>query len=239
MPGYIMHLASAKLAIDKLGFSDFNKIFEICVGSVLADTMAREDKKESHFWSDESIKLLKRAPETAVFEEKYRAHMKNPFVAAYWAHLYMDRTFVNDYWTKHFEFFNDDMKPEERYDEVTRVRLIDTGLVLSRSDFLSDEYYYGDYTRLLSYITYRYKLKDLFEKRSMEDIALDIESFDNSVIEEIKENAWKDKILKMFESVYGSEPSPEQPRLKVFDLKQLEKLILSTADAYCEKFTEL
>jgi hypothetical protein len=229
MPGYIIHLASARLALDRLGFCDFDYRFRVYVGSILADTMPRENKRESHFWSDESFKRLKRVPEVEAFAGKYSEYMDNPIVAAYMAHLYMDRKFVNDYWERHFEFYNDDMQPEEGYDAVTRVRIRDTGLVLPRSEFLSDEYYYGDYTRLLPYITHKYALKDIFGGHSMEYIASELDKLDCSIIEEVRGNDYKTCVMGMFENIYKTAEEEKAPELKVFDLSELEKLISETA----------
>jgi hypothetical protein len=233
MPGYIIHLAAARLALDKLGCSDFDYRFKVYVGSVLADTMARENKRESHFWSEESVRLLKRMPEVDAFEEKYGELLKdsscNPIVPAYKAHLYMDRRFVGDYWTRHFEFYNDDMKPETGYDEVTVVKITDTGELIPRSVFLSDDYYYGDYTRLLPYITYKYALKDIFGGHSMEYIASELDKLDCSIIEEVRGNDYKTCVMGMFENIYKTMEDEKPPKLKVFDLSELEKLISDTA----------
>ena len=152
MPGYIMHLAAAKLALDKLGFNNFGLSQGVYLGSIIPDAMARESKRMSHFWDDEVMGLLKRVPNVERFEKQYGARMDNPTVAAYYAHLVMDNRFVNVYWNNHFEFFDDNMKPEESYEKVTRVRIKDSGRIFDREVFLSDDYYYGDYTRLLGYI---------------------------------------------------------------------------------------
>jgi hypothetical protein len=231
MPGYIIHLAAARLALDKLGFSDFDDRFRVYVGSLLADTMPRESKRYSHFWSEESFKHLKRMPETAVFAQKYSEHMEDLLVAAYYAHLYMDRQFVNDYWTRHFEFYNDDMQPEEGYDAVTKVKITDTGLLLPRSEFLSDEYYYGDYTRLLPYITHKYGLRDILSGYSMSELSSKLDKLDSSIsiIEETRGNDYKTYIMRMFDNIYNANENPSLT-LKVFNLTELEALISDTGE---------
>jgi hypothetical protein len=229
MPGYVIHLAAAKLALDRLNFHDFDKEFRVYVGSVLADTMPRENKKASHFWSDETYTQLKRVPDVAAFEKKYRDRLDDPLVLAYLTHLRMDKMFLDEYWSGNLEFYNDDMQPVSGYDEVTKVRIKSKSLLLPRKDFLSDEYYYGDYTRILPYITYEFGLKDIFDGHNSEYIYSKLDSIDCSVIEEIGDADYKTYIMGMLENIYKTTPEKKAPELKVFNYTQFDDLIYQTA----------
>lgn len=229
MPGYIIHLAAARLALERLKLHDFDKKLVVYVGSVLADTMPRENKKASHFWSDETYTQLKRVPGVAVFEKKYSDRLNNPLVLAYLTHLRMDEMFLDEYWTGNLEFFDDDMQPVSGYDEVTKVRIKSKNLLLPRKEFLSDEYYYGDYTRLLPYITYKYGLKEIFGGHNPEYISCKLDSIDCSVIEEIGAADYKTYIMGMLENIYKTTPEKEAPELKVFSYTQFDDLICQTA----------
>lgn len=235
MPGYIMHLAAAKLAIDKLGICDFDRTIKIYAGSVIADAMPRQEKCMSHVWTKDTMKYLKRTPDTDFFLKQYPQGIVDELIAAYYAHLYMDKKFVDEYWEKHFEFYNDDMKPEEGYDAVTVVRIVDKNIRLRRCDFLSDEYYYGDYTRLLPYIACKYELGNIFDENNLQDFADMIKSLDYSGISEYCGNYSEVLLIKMFENVYnvvknGDNSYKKIPELKVFALEELEKLIDETSE---------
>lgn len=243
MPGYIMHLAAAKLALDKLGFNNFGLSQGVYLGSIIPDAMARESKRMSHFWDDEVMGLLKRVPNVERFEKQYGARMDNPTVAAYYAHLVMDNRFVNVYWNNHFEFFDDNMKPEESYEKVTRVRIKDSGRIFDREVFLSDDYYYGDYTRLLGYIIKKYNLSELFfdyEHNRLYDMDVYSGYINEQLagkrdfpIKEIEPAETAELCTKMISNVYKiavednnyRDYPMERPELKVFVIDELEKLI--------------
>lgn len=235
MPGYIMHLAAAKLAIDKLGICDFERIIKIYTGSVIADAMPRQEKCMSHFWTGDTMKYLKRTPDVDCFMEQYPRGINDELIAAYYAHLYMDKRFVDDYWGKYFEFYNDDMDIEEEYDAVTKVRIVDRDIWLDRCDFLSDENYYGDYTRLLPYIVHKYELGDIFGAENPQCFGDMIKGLDYSKISEYCGNYSETLLIKMFENVYnvarnGDNSYKNVPELKVFALEELEKLIIDTSE---------
>lgn len=235
MPGYIMHLAAAKLAIDKLGICDFDRTLKIYTGSVIADTMPRQEKRTSHFWTKDTMKYLKRTPDTDFFLKQYPQGIVDELIAAYYAHLYMDKQFVDDYWEKHFEFYNDDMDAEEGYDSVTKVRIVDKNIWLDRCDFLSDEYYYGDYTRLLPYMICKYELGDIFGDKNLQSFADMIKGLDYSGISGYCGNYSGVLLIKMFENVYnvaknGDNSYKKVPELKVFALEELENLIIDTSE---------
>lgn len=249
MPSYIIHLAAAKLALDRLGDTALRTKYEVYTGSILADTMPRTEKVKSHFWNEETLKLLKRAPDLDMFRRKYGEKPRNPLVAAYYAHLYMDNVFVNRYWNKHFDFFNDNMEYEDAFDKVSTVIIKDTGEIIDRKLFLSDEYFYGDYTRLVKYIIYEYELDKVVIQgfAGLKKIFDDIFEVDYSIIEEIDSNDCCYELCKMYQNIYEIVYSANNEKvdesklgLKVLVLDEIKKLILETADflydmlRYCE-----
>jgi hypothetical protein len=144
----------------------------------------------------------------------------------------MDRVFVDEYWTGHFEFYDDNMQPAAGYDEVTQVRIKEKNLVLPRKEFLSDEYYYGDYTRLLPYVTDKYGLKEIFEGHDLEFISSKLESVSCSVIEEVRDSDYKTYIMGMLENIYKTVPDGKIPELRVFSWTEIENLIYKTSCYY-------
>lgn len=216
MPGYVIHLALAeKILRDCNADYDFANRFRL--GSMAPDTIKREDKKESHFWSDDMFRLFVRKPDLDAFMYEYERKMSDPFVLGYYAHLVLDIDFLDIYWKKHFDFRNDDNEPALLYDDVTKVYIKETGNSYSRQLFLSDEMYYGDYDRMNEYFIGKYKLQKPI---------VDIKEFPIKELESVKTYEALQKMSSVFDrEVYEN----NIPQLKVFKLEDMEKLINDTA----------
>ncbi len=158
MPSYIVHLAVASEVIKKESIQDKSYIEKFVVGSIAADTSERTEKRENHFWDDDTYKCLDRKPNLQMFLEKYSHRLEEPFIRGYYGHLYMDYIFVDEYWKKHFTLLNQELDEENKYDEVEYIRLNDNGVVYPRKDFLSDSMYYGDYDIIPQYIHENYDI---------------------------------------------------------------------------------
>ena len=97
-------------------------------------------------------------PETSWFIKKYKHLLSNSSVVGYLFHLYIDRRFFKYYMPRIVEFRNAQDEREERRDMVKDVLLKRTGQRLSKQDFFSEKYYYGDYTKMNMYLVNRYQI---------------------------------------------------------------------------------
>lgn len=161
MPGYMMHLAEAKLILKEhygkmISHLDADWCNAFYLGALLPDTKPRGTKGGSHFWRKEDYFMLARAPYLPGFLEIYQKQLGNPTVLGYLAHLHLDACYVKQYWPSAFAFYNDAGESETAYDKVTKVELLKNGQVIDRAEFFSDAYYYGDYSRLNAYFRKRY-----------------------------------------------------------------------------------
>ena len=160
MPGYILHLTAAqmflktqkgqKLLKTEQGKNDF------LIGNLLPDTT--KIKAKSHFRDPKYHDRMVEYPETDWFIKKYKDLLSNSSVIGYLFHLYIDRRFFKDYMPKIVEFRNEQDEREERRDLVKDVFLKRTGQRLSKQDFFSEKYYYGDYTKMNTYLVNRYQI---------------------------------------------------------------------------------
>lgn len=159
MPGYVIHMAAASRLLEEKGETNSSFIDAFLLGNIIPDAMARDDKKASHFWDDETYKNLNRIPNMDAFMLEYGDNLENPFVLGYYMHLLLDNLFVREYWSEHFDMLDKDMNQETLYDKVQYMRLKKDGMVYPREEFFSDSLYYGDYDRMYPYILERYNIQ--------------------------------------------------------------------------------
>lgn len=218
MPGYVTHLSVGEQVIAKCKIKDTDYINSFLIGSIIPDIFKGNDKKKSHFWTDDTYKLFERKPDLEGFLRKYSSKLSNPYVLGYYAHLLLDYEFMEKYWTKHFSFFNDRMEEEKEYEKVTRVLLKDEGKVYLREEFFSEKMYYGDYDRMNLYLIAKYNIRQP-EITSIE-----------SAIEELDISNAKKGLSNMLTLISNKKGQALPPELKVFKLKELEELIENVSD---------
>ncbi|MGN0435791.1 MAG: zinc dependent phospholipase C family protein [Wujia sp.] len=233
MPGYVMHLAVAKRILEICNIKDEDFIEQFKLGSVIPDTRKRTDKKESHYWSDESFKKFVRKPELGIFLEEHGDRLSEPYVFGYYSHLYLDVQYLEQYWTRHFRFMTVDNKPAIWYEEVQKVYMVEDGKVYDIRIFFSDELYYGDYDKMNPYILDRYGIveKDIVVPVIGEKGWLKLPIIGGIHIPEVldKLSDMRSLIIKGSESRYKS----DEP--KVLKLEDMENLIEKTAQELSEK----
>ncbi len=169
MPGYVIHMAAASRLLEEKGETNSSFIDAFLLGNIIPDAMARDAKKESHFWDEETYKNLNRIPDLEDFMSEYGDSLDDPFVLGYYTHLLLDNLFVKEYWSEHFEMLDNDMNQENLYDRVQYMRvkkewdnagIKGTGEVIyPREEFFSDRLYYGDYDRMYPYILEKYNIQ--------------------------------------------------------------------------------
>lgn len=204
MPGFILHLTAAKLLLDKLETPIDQNAFYI--GNLLPDTVT--DKTQSHFRSP--LRRTKRIeyPELEPFYNKYQDLLHDSSVLGYFYHLYIDRTFFMEYLPKVVTFLDKDGAESDEISLVTHAYLKRTDKQIPVQEFLSDSYYYGDFTKMNTYLLNRYQLP----------MKLDT-NVANPGIEEV-EYSDVAKALTQLQGYLGVPESAVQ-ELRVFDVEEL------------------
>ena len=160
MPGYILHLTAAQMFLKTQKGQEFLKNKQdkndFLIGNLLPDTT--KIKARSHFRYPKYHDRMIEYPETSWFIKKYKHLLSNSSVVGYLFHLYIDRKFFKEYMPRIVEFRNAQDEKEERRDMVKDVLLKRTGQRLSKQDFFSEKYYYGDYTKMNMYLVNRYQI---------------------------------------------------------------------------------
>ncbi len=217
MPGYVIHLAVAEKVIKLCDITDDIVADSIRIGSIMPDTQKGDNKKESHFWTDENFKEFVRKPSINNFLDKYGSRLNEPYVFGYYAHLYFDYIFVSEYWKKHFSFMDNNMREVTLFDEVDMVKMLQEDRTVARKEFFSSEMYYGDYDRLNSYIIAQYNIKvpELTEQMKQ----------DSTIINEVNLKDVEDVLSDMITFIKKSDKNISYPQTKVFNLEELETLI--------------
>ena len=225
MPSYVTHLACAKKFLEYC--PDFPKKYmtELFVGNIVADMV--EDKKSSHFWDDFTYQKLERKPNLSDFMGQYKDKLKSPYVFGYYMHLYLDFVFLEQYWDKHFRFYDAMHCPETNYDAVHYVQVVEQNREYLRSEFFSKAYYYGDYDRMNPYLVRRYNL-------CISDMNLITDKI--KYLSDIQEIDWDisfpilEKTLSFLEqSIRENKKEFKKPPLNIFLLSELESMIDSVA----------
>lgn len=183
MPGYIIHLTEAQLIINLLKSQknlpviideEWKKLF-FC-GNLIPDAVPGNRKGISHFLDEETRGRVLELPSICKFLDKYKIDIKNPLLYGYFIHLCLDRTFFENYMGKFVKFCNSKNKEERIADKIVYVRILKTEEKISIDKFFSEEYLYGDYTKLNQYFLNRYQIQ----------IPWNIILEENSIIEEAK-----------------------------------------------------
>ena len=157
MPGYILHLTAAKMCLDRLTYEDPEDPLctdpkqqnDFYIGNLLPDTVtSREAKAVSHFRDPAYKECMMEWPHPDRFIEKYVDRMGEAVYRGYLFHLYIDRCFFRDYIPEVAGFYDAHGKETGIRDEIAEVRLKKSGACVPLKRYLSEEYYYGDYTKM-------------------------------------------------------------------------------------------
>ena len=157
MPGYILHLTAAKMCLDRLTYEDPEDPLctdpkqqnDFYIGNLLPDTVtSREAKAVSHFRDPAYKECMMEWPHPDRFIEKYSDRMGEAVYRGYLFHLYIDRCFFRDYIPEVAGFYDVHGKETGIRDEIAEVRLKKSGACVPLKSYMSEEYYYGDYTKM-------------------------------------------------------------------------------------------
>lgn len=161
MPGYILHLTAARMYLENLPASDPLKNSaeaenDFFIGNLLPDAVT--DKRWSHFRNPDYKDRMMIWPRPELFLEKYRDRMEEAVYRGYYFHLFVDRKFFRDYIPGVVKFLDRNGMETEFREEVTSVLLLRTGETITPEQYASEEYYYGDYTRMNTWLTEKFHL---------------------------------------------------------------------------------
>lgn len=211
MPGYILHMTSARMFLDRMEKQNRESMNEqqknaFLVGNLLPDTV--KDKKASHFRNPKHSKNMIEYPDLEMFLEKYQPILDDISCLGYYFHLYIDRKFFKEYLPRIVTFLDEAGQVVKKRDEVVWVEIRRNGERIPRNVFFSEEYYYGDYTRMNTYLAERYRLP----------LELDA-NVENPGISEVD---YVD-ICKVMEELRGylNVPVHEVNNVRVFDVEEL------------------
>ena len=227
MPGYVMHLAMAEMIIKELNITDRSFVDSFRVGCIIPDTIQRTKKQKSHYWSEEMVKHFARVPDVTAFAGEYGQRISEPYIFGYYCHLYLDKIYMDRYWTKHFTFLDTAGNPAVYYDDVDKV-LLDNHELYNRTDFFSNQYYYGDYDKINAYFVNRYKLTYEDNKKSLDNFFAGLGNNNNCIsgckAGDIKPEEQKDALYGMIEHLKNEK---KYEKALVLSVSEIEHLIES------------
>lgn len=222
MPGFILHLTAAQMLLKHLpSHPDFpypiSSVNDFLIGNLLPD--ATKQKEISHFRDPVYREKMMLFPDLTRFTAKYQSLLSDSSVLGYYFHLYIDRRFFKDFIPQIVAFYDGDGKITDIRDEIATVYIKKSQTSIPFSRYLTKEYYYGDYTKMNTYLVNRYQ------------IPLDLNpGVINPGISEIQ---YKDaqQILDLLHHFLSVPPEAAQD-LKVFPLEEL----LAALKQYVEEF---
>ena len=225
MPGFILHLTAGKMLLDDTRLSkvistkkDENMFL---IGCVIPD--ASDRKRISHFRNTNQRGLIRQVPDLNLFKEKYGDRLNEPFFLGYMFHLYIDLRFFSEYLVKLVTFYDKYGNYTEYIKNGEMVKINKSNEIVSVDEYRSDEYYYGDYTRMNTYLIKKF------------NIPMDIFNVDEiPIMEEINSEcipAFFDKMIG-----YTNVNEDEIFNLKVFDIDDIIRYISEWTNEFVKKY---
>lgn len=223
MPGFILHITAAKMLFQKWCPATIDQdAFQ--VGNLIADSVS--DKTYSHFRHPSRQKKLMVYPDLDLFLDKYRHLLSDSSCLGYYFHLYIDRVYAKDYIPQIITFYDVDGKEADDRSAITHAMIKRTGELVPIKTIFSDEYYYGDFTKMNTYLINRFSL------------STDLNStVGNPGITEVN-YADIQKIQQQLQS-YLEVPFKASEHLKVFDIEDLLQFLEQTAEEFAALCTKV
>lgn len=218
MPGFILHLLHGQKVLEKLehNYSEEEQK-QFMAGLLMPDSKKGIEKECSHFYSFSEKEKTLQIPDLQEFSVKYQSYMQNPFVAGYALHLYLDKVFFEDYFLRYVEFRDKNDKSTLFSAEICDAVLLKSGKRISLDQLYSDEYIYGDYTKLNQVLI----LRNNIEQPEYTTFA--------SPVQEVDSRDYKD-VLALLQKYLNDECDDDV--IRIFDIDDLEKAITQYADDF-------
>lgn len=222
MPGYILHLTAAKIVTETCAkLKGFEEAFWL--GSLMPDTV--KEKSGSHFRNPMYHGNMIEYPDLPLFLKKYAHLMEDISCQGYCFHLFTDYKYFHEYLPSIMELQNADGEPVQKRNDVVWVYHRKTGQKIRRDDFFSDQYLYGDYTKLNRYLVERYQLPLRLSMR-----------VDNPGIEEVR---YQD-VSKVFDQLeeFMDLSESQVVGLNVLELDNVITFLEHTAEEFIKEYLE-
>lgn len=225
MPGYILHMTAAKMLFDKLkknkDFSPYNFIdfHDFQIGNLIADSVT--DKTFSHFRHPDRNEKLMVYPDLDLFLNKYQKLLTDSSCLGYYFHLFIDRVYAKDYIPQIITFYDINGQEASNRVDITHALIKRTGELVPIKTIFSDAYYYGDFTKMNTYLLNRFSLSI--------DLSFDVI---NPGIEEVE----YDNIVNIHKLLEGYLDVAENEvyDLKVFDVDDLLQFLEQAVEEFIE-----
>ena len=161
MPGFILHLTAAQMLRSHLHeYPDFpypiQSVNDFLIGNLLPD--ATDQKDLSHFRNPVYRDKMMVFPDLTRFTAKYASLLSDSSVLGYYFHLYIDRRFFKDFIPEIVDFYDESGQITDIKEEIATVYIRNFQTYIPFEKYLTEEYYYGDYTKMNTYLVNRYQI---------------------------------------------------------------------------------
>lgn len=161
MPGFILHLTAAQMLRSHLHeYPDFpypiQSVNDFLIGNLLPD--ATDQKELSHFRNPVYRDKMMVFPDLTRFTAKYDSLLSDSSVLGYYFHLYIDRRFFKDFIPEIVDFYDETGQITDIKEEIATVYIRNFQTYIPFEKYLTEEYYYGDYTKMNTYLVNRYQI---------------------------------------------------------------------------------
>lgn len=159
MPGFILHLTAAQMLRSHLHeYPDFpypiQSVNDFLIGNLLPD--ATDQKELSHFRNPVYRDKMMVFPDLTRFTAKYNSLLSDSSVLGYYFHLYIDRRFFKDFIPEIVDFYDETGQITDIKEKISTVYIRNFQTYIPFEKYLTEEYYYGDYTKMNTYLVKRY-----------------------------------------------------------------------------------
>ncbi len=225
MPGYILHLTAAEIFLQSMEKRGREAVWterektDFRAGNLMPDTV--KEKSSSHFRSRETAGDIVQYPVLPDFLKKYERLLRDKSCLGYYFHLYVDCRFFSEFLETIVRFYDREGREEKLKERICTAEILKSQTLVTPRDFFSEKYYYGDYTKMNTWLTEHYRLSFEFPRIP-----------ENPGIEEV-DYADLYRICAELKT-YTQVPKEAVADLRVFDLERLIAFLERIAD--CEEF---
>ena len=211
MPGFILHLTAAQMLRSHLHeYPDFpypiQSVNDFLIGNLLPD--ATDQKELSHFRNPVYRDKMMVFPDLTRFTAKYNSLLSDSSVLGYYFHLYIDRRFFKDFIPEIVDFYDETGQITDIKEEIATVYIRNFQTYIPFEKYLTEEYYYGDYTKMNTYLVNRYQIPTTLDP-----------NISNPGIKEVDYEDVK-QVLKELKT-YLKVPEDAVKNVRVFDVEDL------------------
>ena len=211
MPGFILHLTAAQMLRSHLHeYPDFpypiQSVNDFLIGNLLPD--ATDQKELSHFRNPVYRDKMMVFPDLTRFTAKYASLLSDSSVLGYYFHLYIDRRFFKDFIPEIVDFYDETEQITDIKEEIATVYIRNFQTYIPFEKYLTEEYYYGDYTKMNTYLVNRYQIPTTLDP-----------NISNPGIKEVDYEDVK-QVLKELKT-YLKVPEDAVKNVRVFDVEDL------------------